>query len=362
MMRYFCEVGTVSQVLLLILSLITVITLISCLVLLLRHKQNVKISLAAGAVLLCNSAMYVFMQVDSRITGTSHSLHIPYALLFAVTLLSLGLAVWYFLHETHNRKSINNTSIKESFDNLPAGVCFFNEAGLPVLCNREMHRFSFAVCGKDVQFISDLQECLEPGFMPAEGVIKEGNTFTDSDSNAWNLEKRSITHENGSFYTQYIAVDVTDLQNRRMELHQENIHLRKIQADLARLSANVVAVTREEEILNAKMQVHDEMGRCLVEARKYLSDGTYENIPESVLSSWRRAVSMLKYNNDTPDEDMMHQIRKTCESVNLRFIQRGNLPKQEEIAYTLTCAVRECVTNAVRYARASQLYVDFFRE
>ena len=35
------------------------------------------------------------------------------------------------------------------------------------------------------------------------------------------------------------------------------------------------------------------------------------------------------------------------------------MPVKEKIAYLLTCAVRECVTNAVRYAEATALYVDF---
>jgi signal transduction histidine kinase len=68
---------------------------------------------------------------------------------------------------------------------------------------------------------------------------------------------------------------------------------------------------------------------------------------------------MLKYNNETCDEDMLSQIRQTCESVRLGFNQIGTLPKDEEAAYILTCAVRECVTNAVRYAGSKELYAEF---
>ena len=56
---------------------------------------------------------------------------------------------------------------------------------------------------------------------------------------------------------------------------------------------------------------------------------------------------------------MLLQVRKTCEYVKLNFRQTGSLPKQESVAYLLTCAVRECVTNAVRYAEATELYVAF---
>jgi signal transduction histidine kinase len=131
------------------------------------------------------------------------------------------------------------------------------------------------------------------------------------------------------------------------------------ETDLQVLSANVVTVTREEEILNTKMRVHDEMGRCLLAIQKYLKEDSAEKIPVSIVESWQKAVSMLKYNNDTSDDDMLLQIRKTCESIKLDFVQVGELPKEEKTAYILICAVRECVTNAARYAEATKLYAEF---
>jgi signal transduction histidine kinase len=68
---------------------------------------------------------------------------------------------------------------------------------------------------------------------------------------------------------------------------------------------------------------------------------------------------MIKYSNAIHEEDMLLQIRKTCEHVKLRYLQTGELPRQEAAAYLLSCAVRECVTNAVRYAEATELYVAF---
>ena len=317
--------------------------------------------IGTGVVLLLNAALYVLMQLDSRITGAEQGLqlNVPYAILMLVTLLTISAGVWILLGETKNRKTLNHRSIKEAFDNLPTGVCFFNEAGLPVLCNYAMHRFSFAVCGKDVQYITDLEQCLAEDFVPVADVKKEGLVFVLQGGRAWRLEKRSFTNESGHRYTQYIATDVTELHKNQVELQEDNKRLRRVQSDLQILSSNVVTVTREEEILNTKMRVHDEMGRCLIEARKYLREGSKERIPDSVVASWQRAVSMLKYNNDIPDEDMLSQVRKTCESVKLGFIQTGELPKEENAAYILTCAVRECVTNAVRYASATELYADF---
>lgn len=357
-MNYFCEVATVWQIILLVFSLLTVISLTGGCVLLRKHRNDIKKQIIVIIVLLFNSSLYVLMQVDSRITGEEHALHLPYFLVFVETLVSFGFAVWSILQETKNRKKINNNSIKEAFDNLPTGVCFFNEDGLPVLCNREMHRFSFAVSGKDVQYITDLEDMLKETFVPVEGVVKDDKVFTMAGDKAWQLERRIVRDKKQNIYTEFVVLNVTDLQHNRVQLTAENRQLRNVQAELKKLSANVVAVTREEELLNTKMRVHDEIGRCLVETRECLYDGS-ENIPEHVIYSWQRAVSMLKYNNETSDEDMLSQIYKTCESIKLKFIQTGNLPKDETAAYVLTCAVRECVTNAVRHADSSELYTEF---
>lgn len=359
MMRYFCEVGIIWQVILLVLSLITVITLTGGCALTFRQRHSGRKQFTMGAVLLLNAVLYVLMQVDSRITGATHRTHLPYVALLGVTAASFGFSVWFFLRETKNRKTINHTSIKEAFDNLPMGVCFFNESGLPVLCNRAMYRFSFAVSGKDVQFVTDLGDLLLEAFIPINGAGKDGKVFTVPDGSAWQLEKRTVTDEYGGIYTQFIALDVTDLQRNRVELTEENNQLRRTQAELKKLSANVVTVTREEEILNTKMRVHDEMGKSLLATQQYLKDDTVSTLPDAIVSSWKRAVSMLKFSNESREENMMQEIYKTCAFVKMDFIQTGRLPDNERTAYLLTCAVRECVTNAVRYADATALYVDF---
>ena len=361
MMVAFHEAGSVWQLLLLVLSQFTVLVLLSSVVLLFNRKCKRSKLLLLCAILLINMLLYIWMQVNSRMNGAEQALrlNIPCVVLLTVAGLSLAFDIRMLFSETKNRRTIGNTSIKEAFDNLPTGVCFFSAEGLPVLCNLAMYRFSFAVCGKDIQFITDLESCFADDFVPAEGVVRDGNVFVLRDARAWRLDKRLVEHESGSVFTQYIAADVTELHTSRVELTQENEQLRRVQTELQRLSANVVAVTREEEILNTKMRVHDEMGRCLVAMSKYLDPDSSESIPDHVALSWRKAVSMLKYNNDAPEEDMLSQIRKTCASVKLRFIQKGELPKQEAAAYLLTCAVRECVTNAVRYAGADELYADF---
>lgn len=363
MLTCFYEMSSLWQIILIVISQLTMITLLACLLLAYRRYGISKPFSIGSVLLLFNAALNVVMLLDNRLTPFGEGLHlrIPYAVLAVVTLLSLIYSVWTFAGTTGRRQMINNTSVKEAFDNLPSGVCFFNESGLPVLCNRAMHRFSFAICDRDVQYIADLEECLSEDFTPIDGVKKDGKAFILPSGRVWQLERRVLFGEESEGHVQFIATDITELYNTRQELTEENAQLRRVQSELKRLSANVVTITREEEILNTKMRVHDEMGRCLVAAQKYLREDSAvgDSVTDSVVTAWQRAVSMLKYNNEATDEDMFSQIRKTCRSINLRLVETGGIPKDEDVAYILLCAVRECVTNAVRYADADELYVCF---
>lgn len=361
MMTCFYTISSLWQIVLLVFSQLTLISFVISIVIL--YMRRCKVWKLTGILItfMVNVWLYVMMQLSSHTTKSSPSihLHIPYGILTIITLLSCTYNLWALISETKRRKTINRNSIKEAFDNLPTGVCFFNESGLAVLCNLAMQRFSFAVCGRDIQIITDIEECFADNFVPSNGAKKEDANFILPNGTVWKLKKRTFTHKSGNAYTQFTATNVTGLYNNREELKHENEHLRKVQEELKRLSANVVAVTREEEILNTKMRVHDEMGRSLLAVQKYLEEGGTQKIPDNIVGSWQRAVSMLKYNNDTTDEDMLLQIRKTCESVKLDFVQIGNLPKEEKPAYILICAIRECVTNAVRYAEATKLFAEF---
>lgn len=38
------------------------------------------------------------------------------------------------------RRYLLRRTVKDAFDNLPSGICFFDSNGIAVLCNRQMDR------------------------------------------------------------------------------------------------------------------------------------------------------------------------------------------------------------------------------
>lgn len=363
-MIHFYEVSISLQILLLVLTLICIIVLeISCLYLFKQGCSIYKIILNI-IMLLFVIIIFVLMMLDTSFGKISlkFCLPIPYWFVTLLIIIILFVNVFIIYKERQQVIMINNTSIKEAFDLLPIGICFFNETGLPILCNTSMYRFSSTVVGKDIQAIADLEGCLNNDFIPLEGVVRDGNLFMLKNGSTWYLEKRQFLYEDKYYYVEFIAYDVTVLHDRKLDLEREMKRLQGFRDKLYKLSANVVAVTKEEEILNTKMRVHDEMGRCLLLAQKCLTQECLEDKMNHIALSWQRAISMMKYHYDSDEKDMLLQVRKTCEALKISYIQNGDLPKQSKIAYIFTCAIRECVTNAVRYAKASELYVNFYQE
>ena len=43
-----------------------------------------------------------------------------------------------------------NRSVKEAFDHLPSGVCFFDKNGTVTLCNYRMYQVFFDLTGQDL--------------------------------------------------------------------------------------------------------------------------------------------------------------------------------------------------------------------
>ena len=75
-------------------------------------------------------------------------------------------------------------AVKEAFDNLPSGVCFFDQNGMVTLCNHQMHRLVFALTGRDLQSLFELRAFLEgdPPVRRENGVflLDDGSALTET--------------------------------------------------------------------------------------------------------------------------------------------------------------------------------------
>ena len=90
----------------------------------------------------------VFVNVEySRTTFTDY--FIAYVPVWIVNVIFL---VWILFKDYKARKnSISPLSVKESFDNLPTGLCFSKSNGMIQLVNYQMNELSHIITGDDLQ-------------------------------------------------------------------------------------------------------------------------------------------------------------------------------------------------------------------
>lgn len=249
-------------------------------------------------------------------------------------------------------KRLIRNSVKEAFDNLPSGICFFNKNGILILCNHQMYRVFFALTGKDLQSLAEMK-----GFLnnDAAAQSRQNQIFLQDDGTAWRFALETVTTSDNKTYTQVIASDVTELYSKTKELEQDNIALAEYAKRMHRLLENTIALIREEEILNMKMRVHDDIGRSVISARRFLQQN--RPMEELDLTPWKNAVSLLRHEVELPEEqDAVVGLMSAAYSIGIKIILDGSLPKNA-VGEVLIAAIRECMTNAVRHAGAKELYV-----
>lgn len=249
------------------------------------------------------------------------------------------------------KRTLRN-SVKEAFDNLPSGICFFDKNGVLAMCNRKMYSLILEFTGKDPQSLAELTELMENS---EAAVQKETGVFLAEDGTAWRFGSEQITAHDGSAYTQVTAFDVTELYRKTKELERSNRALEEYGRRLRRLSADVLAVTREEEILKMKMRIHDDVGRSVIATRLFLQGN--RPIGELDLTEWRNAVRLLRHEAEEPDEtNALRSLESAGRSIGICLHTDGALP-ESRAADILAAAIRECMTNAVRHAGAKDMYI-----
>ena len=251
------------------------------------------------------------------------------------------------------RRLFKKNSVKEALDNLPSGVCFFNENGTVTLCNRQMYRVFFGLTDKDLQCLSEFRELLDGNV--GDGC-RDNDVFLLDDGSAWRFSTEQITAGDGNRYTQVTASDVTLLYRKQKELEQDNKRLEEDAERIRRLSSEIIALIREEEILNMKMRVHDDIGRSVIATRRFLQQG--KPMQELDLTTWKNAVRLLRHENEQSEEqDAVAALMNAARGIGIKVITEGEFPENTAVKELFLSVIRECMTNAVRHAGAKELYV-----
>ena len=253
------------------------------------------------------------------------------------------------------RKYELRIAVKEALDTLPAAVCYFDSSGSVKLCNTVMYDFFREIAQSDLQCLDELKRSLD-NCNESMGIVRDGNVFLFPDGRAWQYSAAKVKTADDKVYMETVFSDVTELYEKRQELRRQSKELKKMYQELKILSENVQEATREQEILNMKSRLHDQMNMGVSAIRRMLRQNTTSAKNAAAIVQFRRAIQVLQEENSYPQDDLAEFIRDAAVS-GIQVQITGNLPEAEETFHLLLTVMREACVNAARHADATILYV-----
>ena len=118
-------------------------------------------------------------------------------------------------------------------------------------------------------------------------------------------------------------------------------------------------IVREEEILKMKMQVHDDIGHTLLAARRALRHEHDLARIKSEAAEWESSISLLcRARQEDAAEDPLTRMQRRAAVLGAAVQLRGAYPAARAARELYALILRECTSNAVRHAGATELYTD----
>lgn len=270
--------------------------------------------------------------------------------LVVLMLLVQAICAGIFLKLIWHRKNnlLTPGALKESLDTLPDGVCFFEKNGQPLLVNIQMNRISGELFGAEIlngeQFWKDIRENFPEMVQTKDGKI-------------WDFRRKDLVIRKKIIY-EIVACDVTEQYKLKKELEKRNQSLGEINERLRLYGQEVDRITRDQEILTAKIRLHDELGRSLLAFRSYLDQTKEQRDRDGLLRLWHYNIAALR-NEASPSEmrDDWALLRQAADAVDVKIFLDGDIPKEEKIESIIIKAIHECLTNTVKHANGNELYV-----
>lgn len=281
---------------------------------------------------------------------------------FIASLVVLFLLEMLFIRWIRKRqkKEIGENSIKESLDNLPDGVCFSRLDGTPLLVNRTMQEISYAVFGK--WLVNDVA-CAEAiranKIKPRATILQRDPLVIRSNQKTWLIQV--IFHGD---IKETLAYDITlkwaiyeEIKKKNIEIQQRNAHLKSYQK-------RVSEYTRQKEILQAKIHIHDKIGQSLIYFKHYLEkkEKTKED-RDRLLQLWKESLLVLEEESDPPKIDSAwEKLVSTARAIGVEIHLNGTLPTEKKELSVFVDIVHEALNNAIRHGAANNLDITLEEE
>ena len=270
-----------------------------------------------------------------------------WALALAEGLLAVPLV--YAVRETRRYRDSHLTpdSVKETMDLLPVGVAFAEADGTVVFRNVVMEQLSRSLTNEPMTDLYHFRVAAGEGPLSLEGKV-------------WQIDACEIGEK---ALTQITATDITEQARILAGLEANNKKLKDIRLRLEIYNRQADRIIIAQELLTARMTVHDELGHILLESRHYLNDPAALDAALLLKSLKNTNTYLLReYEQDDTARDALADAVDMAGAIGVQVTIAGRAPAEEPGRGVLAAAIQECAANAVKHAGGNALTVRIGQE
>ncbi|MBQ9518117.1 MAG: hypothetical protein IJI47_02135 [Eubacterium sp.] len=299
-----------------------------------------------------------YLNANSYYVGVnSETYRIDYAPIWLIVLINAILTVavvCYTLQIARWQKNhISAVSIKESFDTLPTGICFYENGGRIYLVNNAMDTLTQKFAGQHLYNGERFWDILKEKSISSPD---ENGVVVEIDGRTYAFSKHPNAVKGQEFY-ELIAADITEEAAQNRELERKNADLEQLNRMLEEYDSNLAQIVHERELLQSKVKIHDDMNVLLISTMNSI-----ENYDESeakrVSAMWKEGVLELQRDTAPYRKNPLETLESLAESLGIALEFSGVFPDKNENVGMLITAASECMVNAIRHAGAKTVFIN----
>ncbi len=294
---------------------------------------------------------YSLIGKTSRVsTVTERLIALPVVAFFiAFGVLTLVSVLLFVRNIRFDRSFITPGTIKLYLDKVPCGVCCWRKNGRVLFSNVCMNELCIAVCASPLLNGNQFHDAVKGGILTVGDKV-------------WRFVCNEIELD-GETLWEMIATDITNEHSKTEALKKDNEHILQLNKEMQEYYMSIDESVKRREILQAKMNIHDEMNRLMLATVSCGKNDT--EALDKAFSLWEQNALLLCMEADKKKEShQSERLEALAKSLGIKLIFEDVLTaeltdKQKELFFA---TAQEALINAVKHADARNMAISHMQE
>ena len=266
------------------------------------------------------------------------------AWLGALALLTAASGLLLSSSLRYDRTHITPGTIKLFLDQIPCGVCCWRESGRVLFSNICMNRLCQALTGSPLLNGVQFRAAVGDGIVPVEGQV-------------WRFSCRALTFA-GETLWEMVATDITAAYAKTQALERDKAELSQLNRELRAYYDSLDETIRRREILQAKLNIHEEMNRLMLSTAA--AKGEDPAALDRIFALWEQNALLL-CRDERAEAQAAESLEKLAAALGVRLIRTQTPPGSlsERQRSLLRSAAQEALVNAVKHGAAKTMTLSW---